>query len=98
MREAPTIEQFAREHPEFRVIGAGAGDTLQEAVDFTDNADAFSFPMYWDESFQSWGVFGVQGTPATLLVGLDGQPLKSWNGATFDPQEAVDLIADQTNS
>lgn len=72
------------------MIGAGAGDTLAEAVDLATKTGTRSFPMYWDESYASWGPFGVGSTPSTILIGADGTPIGSWRGA-FDKVEAAKL-------
>jgi len=91
-REAPDVEQFAREHAdEVRVIGLGTQDSADEAAEFVESYDTYSFPMYWDETFQSWASFGVQSQPAAALLAPDGSVLGSWFGA-FPPDEVLSLV------
>jgi hypothetical protein len=49
-----------------------------------------SFPMYWDETFESWVAFDVAGQPAAVLLSADGVELGRWRGS-FPPDEVVEL-------
>ncbi len=45
-----------------------------------ESRSTYSFPMYWDESFESWLAFGVSSQPAATLLAPDGTVLGSWRG------------------
>jgi hypothetical protein len=90
-REAPEVEQFAREHADVvRVIGLGTQDDAAYAVDFVETRATYSFPMYWDETFESWVAFGVSSQPAAALLSADGEVLGAWRGM-FPPDEVLAL-------
>ena len=93
-REAPGVEQFARDHgDEVNLIGLGTQDDTDLAIDFIEQGGTVSFPMYWDETFVSWQVFGIRSQPAAALLSPDGEVLAGWLGA-FDEAEVLRLIAD----
>ncbi len=73
------------------MIGLGTQDSAGEAADFVESYDTYSFPMYLDETFQSWTAFGVQSQPAAALLAPDGSVLGGWLGA-FPPDEVLRLI------
>jgi hypothetical protein len=73
------------------VIGLGTQDSADEAAEFVESYDTYSFPMYWDETFQSWASFGVQSQPAAALLAPDGSVLGGWFGA-FPPDEVLSLV------
>ena len=50
-----------------------------------------TFPMLWDRGFRSWGAFGIQGQPASILLSRGGQEVKRWIGA-LDEGDRADLI------
>ncbi len=91
--EAPDLEQFARTHPDrVRVIGLGTQDSGGEAADFVRDYATYSFPMYWDETFESWAAFGVTGQPAAVLLSTDGDVLGQWRGM-FPIDDVLELAA-----
>ena len=93
-REAPDVEQFAREHGDVvNLIGLGTQDNTDMAVDFVSDGGLVSFPMYWDETFISWQVFGIRSQPAAALLSPDGDVLGGWLGA-FDEAEVLRLAAE----
>lgn len=93
-REAPDVEQFAREHGDVvDLIGLGTQDNSDDAIDFIEKGGTVSFPMYWDETFISWQAFGVRSQPAAALLSPDGEVLAGWLGA-FDEDEVLRLAAD----
>ena len=93
-REAPEVEQFARQYADqVRVIGLGTQDDGDFAVDFVESREVYSFPMYWDETFESWVAFGVASQPAAALLSPTGEVLGSWRGM-FPIDEVLDLAAD----
>jgi hypothetical protein len=77
------------------VIGLGTQDSAEEAVDFVERGGTYSFPMYWDETFVSWQVFGITSQPAAALLSPDGEVLAGWLGA-FDQDEVLQLAAETT--
>jgi thiol-disulfide isomerase/thioredoxin len=92
-REAPEVEQFAREHADqVRVIGLGTQDDGEYAVDFVQSGETWSFPMYWDDTFESWTAFGVSSQPAAALLSADGEVLAGWRGM-FPVDEVLELAA-----
>jgi hypothetical protein len=74
------------------VIGLGTQDSGGEAVDFVEQYETYSFPMYWDESFESWLAFGVTSQPAAALLSPTGEVLGSWLGM-FPIDEVLELAA-----
>ena len=77
------------------MIGLGTQDSAEEAVDFVARHGTYSFPMYWDETFESWQVFGIRSQPAAALLAPDGEVLAAWLGA-FPEGEVLRLAAETT--
>jgi hypothetical protein len=77
------------------VVGLGTQDSANQAVDFVETYGTYSFPMYWDETFLSWEVFGIRSQPAAAMLAPDGEVLAAWLGA-FDEAEVLRLAADTT--
>lgn len=75
------------------MIGLGTQDSGGEAADFIRDRSTYSFPMYWDETFESWAAFGVSGQPAAMLLSADGELLEGWFGK-FPEDEVLELAAD----
>jgi hypothetical protein len=93
-REAPDVEQFARDHgDQVQVIGLGTQDDTALAADFVEQGGLTSFPMYWDETFTSWQAFGIRSQPAAALLSADGEVLGGWLGM-FDVDEVLRLAAE----
>lgn len=63
------------------MIGLGTQDSGAEAADFVRNYETYSFPMYWDETFESWLGLGITGQPSAVLLSADGEVLADWRGA-----------------
>jgi hypothetical protein len=78
------------------VIGLGTQDDTDQARDFVARGGTYSFPMYWDETFESWEVFGIRSQPAAAMLSPDGEILAGWLGG-FDEAEVLRL-ADQYSS
>jgi hypothetical protein len=74
------------------VIGLGTQDSGDYAIDFVESRDTYSFPMYWDETFESWQALGITGQPAAVLASPDGEILAQWRGM-FPIDEVLDLAA-----
>lgn len=75
------------------MIGLGTQDSGQLAIDFIETTGTWSFPMYWDESFESWIALGVAGQPAALLLSSDGAVLGAWRGM-FPIDDVLALAAE----
>ena len=73
------------------MIGLGTQDSGDEAADFVRDYATYSFPMYWDETFESWVALGVTGQPAAVLLSADGEVLAGWRGAI--PEDEVLQLA-----
>jgi hypothetical protein len=74
------------------VIGLGAQDDLDYAQDFLADRGPFSFPMYWDGSFESWNQLGLTSQPAAALFAADGTELGAWLGR-IPEDKVLELIA-----
>ena len=74
------------------MIGLGTQDTGEEAAEFVRDYSTYSFPMYWDETFESWTTFGIASQPAAVLLSADGEPLGGWLG-NFPRDEVLELAA-----
>lgn len=73
-------------------MGLGTQDTLAEAEEFMVDHGVESFPLLWDESFESWVALGVASQPGAILFAADGTPLQGWRGI-FDEDEVLALAA-----
>ena len=74
------------------MIGLGTQDTANDAIEFVESRETYSFPMYWDETFESWIAFGVTSQPAAALLSPSGEVLGAWLGA-FPADEVLQLAA-----
>ena len=74
------------------MIGVGTQDDGDDAVDFVESRSVFSFPMYWDDTFESWVALGVASQPAAVLFSPEGEQLGAWRGM-FPIDEVLDLAA-----
>lgn len=74
------------------MIGLGTQDTGDQAIDFVESRETYSFPMYWDDTFESWIAFGVTSQPAAALLSPSGELLGAWLGA-FPVGEVLELAA-----
>ena len=63
------------------------------ATEFVDDHGTYSFPVYWDETFETWAAIGISSQPAAALLGADGEVLGGWLGA-FPEDEVLQLAAD----
>jgi len=52
-----------------------------------------------DESLRIWSIFGVSGTPSTILMGPDGEVITGWAGerAEAEMRQAIDLLISETS-
>lgn len=72
------------------VVGLGAQDSHQEALDFVEKYGTSSFRMLYDESFESWSQLGVRGQPIAILFDSNGRGQFIWYGP-FDEAEVLEL-------
>ncbi len=77
------------------MIGLGTQDDSDLAVDFVERGGTVSFPMYWDETFISWQVFGIRSQPAAALLSPDGEVIGGWLGR-FPEGEVLRLAAESS--
>jgi hypothetical protein len=70
--EAPVVEQFARDHAdEIQVVGVGAQDDFEYALEFIDSTEVDTPDMIWDPSFETWSRFGVRINSQMMLMNAD---------------------------
>ena len=74
------------------MIGLGTQDSAGQAVDFVEDYGTYSFPMYWDETFETWLAFGVRSQPTAALLSPSGEVLGAWLGG-FPEDEVLELAA-----
>ena len=65
------------------VVGLGTQDDLALAQEFVERAGIASFPMLWDETFDSWAALGVFSQPAWGLFSASGEYIEGGLGG-FD--------------
>ncbi len=75
------------------MIGLGTQDNGSQAIDFIESTGTYSFPMYWDETFESWIAIGFSSQPSAALLGADGEVLAGWRGM-FPIDEVLQLAAE----
>jgi len=79
MREAPEVVEFSAEYgDEVRIIGLGAQDSLDRAVDFVSSTGTEELDMVWDESGESWIHFEVTSQPTVIVLSADGEVEERW--------------------
>ena len=79
-REAPGVEQFAQRHRnDLAIVGIGTQDGFGEAFKFHQKYN-ISFPLLWDEGFETWNQLGVSSQPKAFLYSGDGTLVQKWSG------------------
>ncbi len=73
------------------MVGLGTQDSLGEAEDFVEDYGT-TFPMLWDESFQSWIELGVSSQPTAYMFTPEGTIITGWIGP-FPEDQVLDLAA-----
>ena len=76
------------------MIGLGTQDSLGEAEEFVEDHGT-TFPMLWDESFQSWTELGVSSQPTAVMFTPDGTIITGWVGP-FPEDQVLELAAQYT--
>ena len=74
------------------MIGVGTQDSPGMAEDFVEDYGTYSFPMYWDETFDTWSAFGITSQPAAALLSPTGDVLGGWRGG-FPEDKVLELAA-----
>ena len=74
------------------MVGLGAQDTYQEALEFVDDYGTRSFRMLYDGSSESWADLGVRGQPTAILFDTSGRGVSVWYGP-IDEAEVLELAA-----
>lgn len=91
-REAPEVEQFARQHADaLNIVGFGTQDSFEEAEGFRTEHD-ITFRLLWDPGFDSWQHFGITSQPNAILFDKDGEAIARWQGA-LDDSNYQDILA-----
>lgn len=70
------------------MVGLGTQDDVRAAKAFVTKGK-ITFPMVWDESFESWRRLGIAGQPAAVLVSADGRELGRWLGRADAHQKDI---------
>lgn len=79
------------------VVGLGTQDSLDEAVEFSEDFGTQSFTMLWDSSFQTWQEIGITSQPSAVLLAADGSPISGWVGP-FPEDEVLRLAAESQSA
>jgi len=79
MREAPEVVEFSAEYgDDVRIIGLGAQDSLDQAVDFVSSTGTEGLVMVWDATGESWIHFEVTSQPTVIVLSADGEVEATW--------------------
>lgn len=74
------------------MAGLGTQDDLALAREFVDETGISSFPMLWDETFDSWSQLGVASQPAWGLFTASGEFLQGGFGE-IDADAVLETVA-----
>lgn len=69
------------------MVGVGAQNDLDYALEFVASTGVDSFPMVWDPSFESWRELGISGQPQGRFMDANGTMLAGWAGRL--PQDDI---------
>ncbi|MGI9606273.1 MAG: hypothetical protein ACR2P0_09070 [Acidimicrobiales bacterium] len=90
------MEQFALDNIEkIQVVGVGAQDDFDLALDFLDRTGVATPTMLWDPSFATWQAFGVRANSQMMVLSGD---LERGTGLVYgfdsgQQQAILDLVA-----
>lgn len=77
--EAPELLKFEKTYGErLTILGLGAQDDYDQAVDFLADTGTQDLQMVWDETGKSWVHFKVTNQPTVVVVDADGKVSKKW--------------------
>ena len=78
--EAPDLDDFmAANGDRVDMVGIGSRDDYELAEDFLDDTGVVNFPLYWEETGQSWVDNAVAAQPYMILF-VDGEDVERWPG------------------
>lgn len=88
--EAPELLEFEKTYGEqLTILGLGAQDDYDQAVDFLADTGTQNLEMVWDKTGKSWLHFKVTNQPTVVVVDADGKVTKKWF-RDFDAQGILD--------
>lgn len=71
-KELPDLKTFTQENKDkIKVLVVASGEIKEVVKDYIKEHD-INFTMLLDEERKIWNLYGVRGTPAHFLIGLDG--------------------------
>lgn len=77
--EAADLLAFQKAYGDkIQILGLGAQDDLDQAVDFLSDTSTQNLEMVWDKSGKSWVHFKVTNQPTVLVIDADGKVSKKW--------------------
>ncbi len=77
--EAPELLAFEKAYGDkIQILGLGAQDDLDQAVDFLADTSTQDLEMVWDKAGETWLHFKVTNQPTVLVIGADGKVSKKW--------------------
>jgi thiol-disulfide isomerase/thioredoxin len=82
-RTLPRLEEFARTHPQVRVLVVSV-DERREGRDALVDALRLSLPVIWDEEHRIAERFQPEAMPAAVLVSPAGEVLSTARGSRHD--------------
>lgn len=78
--EAPELDEFiATNADEVDLVGIGSRDDYELAEGFLEDTGVVNFPLYWEETGQSWVDNAVAAQPYMILF-VDGEDVERWPG------------------
>lgn len=88
--EAPALLEFAKTYgDQVQILGLGAQDNLDQAVDFLADTSTQKLEMVWDASGKSWLHYKVTNQPTVVVLDAQGKVTKTWF-RHFDAKEILD--------
>jgi thiol-disulfide isomerase/thioredoxin len=77
--EAPELLEFEKTYgKQLTILGLGAQDDYDQAVDFLADTGTENLEMVWDRTGKSWLHFKVTNQPTVVVVDADGKVTKKW--------------------
>ncbi len=77
--EAPDLVAFEKTYGDrITVLGLGAQDDLDQAVDFLSDTSTGDLEMVWEEAGKTWRHFQVTNQPTVVVVDAAGTVRRTW--------------------
>lgn len=90
--EAPALLEFAKTYgDQVQILGLGAQDNLDQAVDFLADTSTQKLEMVWDASGKSWLHYKVTNQPTVVVLDAQGKVTKTWF-RHFDAKAILDAV------